>query len=189
MRVITTYGLGTAAGGYPRNGTPLDVTLDAPHLGQPVVALAWGREAFPLSTWPVIRVLSVSGVGLISNVRFRPSWTSARYETVTPHPPDETIFALDLKDGFIESTSLNRLPNVAALSVVTWLDRWAPERGQYWPTVAEALAAWDETESSLAGTSGGISASAVLDLTTGRLLRFSLTVPPPAGTVFHFSAP
>lgn len=189
MRVITTLGLGTAAGSYPRDGAPLAVTLDLPYLGSQIATLAWGQEAFPLSSYPVIRVLNVDGVGLVSNLRFRPSWTSARYETVTPHPPDETIFALNLKDGSIESTLLNRLPNVAALSVVTWLDRWAPERGRQWPTVAEALSDWEETTERLAGTSGGISASALLDLTAGRLLRFSLTVPPPAGTVFHFSAP
>lgn len=185
IRVVTAIGLGEIdPGEHP--GTLPTVHLNAPcTLEQPARVMA-ESEVFPFSDFALVRVVNATGVGVISNLQFLASYAELEQAFVSPRPPDETRFALDLERGSFSQTPLGFAVE-RYLWLQPWLDRWSKEMSghQYLereedPTPQE----FDQWQAQCGGTGGGIFCPAFLDIDDRQILRFAIAVTAPRGVVF-----
>jgi hypothetical protein len=198
MRVITPFGFGEASGSSNRLSNQLiagdEIVVALERKDDPLGAdMRLKRsEVFPFGNFLVVRVANVSGVGIASNILPFPNHTDACVFYGSPCPGGETRFFLDLCGGHFLQSQWLCFPPVRYLHLQTWMDRWAREQSAI-PNYAEdetdedrevLCQAFDEWESSMAGTGGGIYAPALLDLEKGEILRFAIAVTATRGVVF-----
>lgn len=192
MRVITNVGLGTVDD-WPKNPDQVvSVNQDPPHQRGKVVELLretsrrfLRREVFPLTDYAVVRVISITGLGIVSNLLFYDSEISAKAVFEDPKPADETRFLLNLKD----STFQLNYELGFAVGDYLWLqpgvDRWGIERSGYLDRDEPTLEKFDIWREETAGPTGGIFAPAFLDIPKRRILRFCIAVAAPYGVVYE----
>ena len=194
MRVITEFGLGTV-NDWPENPDQLvSVNQSALHPRGRVIDLSRNkvprrflrREVLPLTDYAVIRVINVTGLGIASNLQFYDSKTAAKAVFDDPKPVGETRFLLNLKDSTFQ---LNYELGFAAVEDCLWLqpwvDRWGIERSGYLDRDEPALEKFDAWREETGGTTGGILASAFLDIPKKQILRFCIVVATPRGVVYE----
>ncbi len=181
MRVITHLGFGDSIREDPND--MVVVRLDEPFLG--VQDQIFRKdEMFIFTDWALLRVLNISGGGLFSNLQFFPSQQTAQIALMSPSPPDETRFLIDLRSPDVQiNQSLNSSEDYQEIH--SWVDRWAPERGTLYEDGRQAIACFDEDAARLGGATG-IQASLLIDLEKQRLLRFFIAVGPPQGTIYRW---
>lgn len=191
MRIITHLGFGridTDTLPSRLSIEPIEVKLEQPFLGKQIVHLS-RQEVFQFGVWAIIRILNVGGVGILSNLLFFPSKKEALDYFETPSPPDETRFLVDNLDGSVESDQILGFGTGEFLIVRPWINCWAPERSSMFESQDEAIAGFDDEKSLLAGTSGGISATALFSTRDGKILRFSVSIAPPQGIILEYLFP
>lgn len=179
MRVVTHLGFGRAVSGFD----PMHVLLDQPFLGKREQTMN-RREVFPSTQKAVIRVLNISGVGIVSNLRFIED-TPEHYRPPFGTPPDETHFVFDLKTGQAEASQALGFMTEPYLLMRPFADRWAPERSSMFEREDEAIAAFDAELERLAG-SMGIGTMALFSTHEGRLLRFNIIIMTPQGVIYDW---
>lgn len=196
MRVITSFGFGKTNRLPERSGETVEVALEDKKdpLGSSLTLNS--GEVYPFGEDFVVRVVTVEGAGVFSNILPFVDSNAALSFYGMPAPEGETRFFLDLQSGEMRlSRPLGPMvPRYFHLQ--PFMDRWVTERSAVPNSHSvrsgndrvKILAAFDEWDQEMAGTSEGIYVPSVLDLKEERILRFSVAVIAARGVVFrrHF---
>lgn len=97
VKVITRFGVGSVEK-FPIEEPVALVSLQTSSLNQPTIStISLSRsEIFALTPWAIVRILNISWKGWFSNIQFHGSLEDAQRCLLSPSPPDETTFFLDL---------------------------------------------------------------------------------------------
>ena len=146
------------------------------------------RDVYEFGDHMVIRVVSVNGMGVYSNILPFGQPISAHRVYHIAAPGNETRFLLNLVTGKFEvSNQLGLLAN-RFMHIEPWMDRWGLEPSAV-PSSDDdsldtAISKFDEWERACAGTSGGIFTPVLFDMEEMRILRFAIAVTVNRGVVF-----
>jgi hypothetical protein len=185
-RVLTPFGFGRQLSSEFSRAV---VELEEPHLGDKKLSLDLRSEVFAFSDHALIRVLNVTGVGLVSTMQFYPGcWGAIERALHAPCPPDETRILVHLDTGRIEvSHDMLGSPDGQYLRIDPWIDRWASERVRGWDDKAKAVEAFDwMTDRKRGGTTGGILAKLLVDTAEKSLLRLAIMIAPPQEIIYRW---
>ena len=186
MRVVTSYGLGEVNDIEWKGGVSLvTVNLDRPFLEQERMEMGRGN-LFAVSDQVLVRVIRVAARGVFSNMQFHPSKESAEAVFHAPLPPDETLFLIDLKEGRFKVSGDQDFFYDRSAIIRPWIDRWALERFDIFPTASDARRKFREEQADMSGTTGGVCSLIHLDgRWGGTVLGFFVAVSYPAGIVIR----
>ncbi len=186
MRVITSYGLGEVDDIEWKGGVSfVTVALDKPFIDQERMEMN-RKNLFIVSDWALVRVINVAARGVFSNMQFHPSKESAEAAFLVPTPPDEILFLLDFEKGrFNVSDNQDFFYDRSAI-IRPWIDRWAVEKFDIFPTASDARKKFRQEEADMSGTTGGICSIIHLDgRWGGAVLGFHIAVSYPRGIVIR----
>ncbi len=148
------------------------------------------KEVFPLTDYALVRIINITGLGILSNLQFYDSELSAKEIFNCPHPNNEILLLLNLGSlTFQVNYDLG-----LAIGNYLWLnpriDKWDLEKTGYTlgyinedePTLDKFDSWKEETEGTL---NGGLFSAIFLNIPNKKIIRFCIVGPKPKGIIYE----